>query len=217
MVLLLFGPPGCGKGTQALRIAESFHIPAISTGDLLRAEVAAETDLGLEVKSILASGGLVSDKLVTKILLRRLKTDDCKDGYLLDGYPRTLDQAETLDRFFKKQEIAPISIHLDVPEDVITARITSRRQCPTCKAIYNVISQPPRVPDTCDNDGSALITRADDKEDVVRARLKAYHELTGPAIEFFSRQTYHRIDGQRPPAEVFQEILGVLQAASVTA
>ena len=217
MVLLLFGPPGCGKGTQAVRIAESFHIPAISTGDLLRAEVAAQTDLGLEVKSILASGGLVSDKLVTKILLRRLKTDDCKDGYLLDGYPRTLDQAETLDRFFKKAEIKPISIHLDVPEDVITSRITSRRQCPKCKAIYNVISQPPRVADICDNDAEPLITRADDKEDVVRARLQAYHELTGPAIEFFSRQTYHRIDGQRSPAVIFEEIQGLLQAASVTA
>lgn len=215
MVLLLFGPPGCGKGTQAERIAETFNLPAISTGDLLRAEVAAGTDLGVEVKSILASGGLVSDKLVTKILLRRLKTADCRDGYLLDGYPRTLDQAETLDRFFRKQGISPISIHLDVPEGAITKRITARRQCPKCKHIYNLISQPPMAADSCDFDGTALLCRADDQEDVVRARLQTYHELTGPAIDFFSRQTYHRIDGQRPPVDVFHEIEEVLQASGV--
>lgn len=211
LVLILFGPPGCGKGTQAERIAHSFGIPAISTGDLLRAEVAAKSDLGREVESLLASGALVSDKLVTKILLRRLKRPDSKHGFLLDGYPRTLDQAETLGRFFKRHHMHPIALHLDVPAEAIVTRITARRQCSVCKHIYNLLSQPPKVEGRCDLDGHPLISRADDRDEVIRARLRTYEEQTGPAIEYYKGQNYHRIDGMKAPDQVFAAIENVLQ------
>lgn len=215
MVLLLFGPPGCGKGTQAERIAETFRIPAISTGDLLRAEVAAATPLGLEVKETLARGEFVSDKLVTKILLRRLRRPDCEKGFLLDGYPRTLDQAETLGRFFKRHHMYPIAIHLDVPDDEITGRIVARRQCPKCHHIYNLNYQPPKSVGLCDNDGAELTWRSDDREDVVRARLAAYHQLTGPAIDFYKSQVYYRINGAQSPKNVYSAIESILQPALV--
>ncbi len=215
MVLILFGPPGCGKGTQAERIAETFNIPAISTGDLLRAEVAAASNLGLEVKETLARGEFVSDKLVTKILLRRLRRSDCQKGFLLDGYPRTLDQAETLGRFFKRHNMDPIAIHLDVPDDDITGRIVSRRQCPKCHHIYNLKFQPPKADGICDNDGVELTWRSDDREDVVRARLAAYHQLTGPAIEFYKNQTYYKINGAQHPKLVFEVIESILQPSLV--
>jgi adenylate kinase len=215
VVLLLFGPPGCGKGTQAERIAETFHIPAISTGELLRAEVSAGTDLGHQVQATIASGAFVSDELVTKILLRRLKRADSKNGFLLDGYPRTLKQAKTLGRFFKKHGLNPVAIHLDVSEDVIAARITSRRQCPVCGHIYNLISQPPLVAGRCDLDGAELVCREDDRDEVIRARLRAYTELTGPAIDYYKDRTYLRIDGARSPDLVFGAIEEALHSAMV--
>jgi adenylate kinase len=217
VVLILFGPPGCGKGTQAERITATFGLPAISTGALLRSEVAAKTDLGVEVQSVMASGAFVSDELVTKILLRRLKDPDSKKGFLLDGYPRTLKQALTLGRFFKKQGMQPVVVHLDVPEELIVGRITSRRQCSKCGHIYNLISQPPAVEGKCDVDGAELTIRADDQDEVIRARLKAYHELTGPAIDHYKSKTYHRIDGSKSPDEVFAGIHAALQPSLVGA
>ena len=215
MVLLLFGAPGCGKGTQAERIAEMYHIPAISTGELLRAEVQAGSDLGKRVQEVIASGAFVSDDLVSEILLQRMQRQDCRGGFLLDGYPRTLEQAKTLDRFFARNGIAPIALHIDVPEDTIAARITARRQCPKCHHIYNLISQRPIQPNLCDIDGTLLVTRPDDKEDVIRARLRAYHELTGPAIDYFKRSVYFRIDGSQVPELVFEEIKSALQGAAI--
>jgi len=219
VVLLLFGPPGCGKGTQAERIADTFHIPAISTGDLLRGEVEAASALGKQVQATLASGAFVSDDLVTEILLKRLQRADCRTGFLLDGFPRTLEQAGTIDTFFAGAGVDPIAIHIDVPEEAITARITARRQCPKCRHIYNLISHRPIQGDQCDIDGSVLITRADDREDVIRARLRAYHELTGPAIDHYKRKNffrnYFRINGAAMPEKVFEEIKAVLQAETV--
>lgn len=216
MVILLFGAPGCGKGTQAELISERFHIPAISTGELLRSEVAVGSDLGLQVSTLLAAGSFVSDELVTEILLLRIQRRDCADGFLLDGYPRTLAQAKALDRFFVRYGIEPITLHIDVPEESIAARITARRQCPKCHHIYNLVSNPPQVADRCDFDGLALYCRSDDRAEVIRKRLEGYHEATGPAIDYYKNRNYHHVDGQKSPDHVFQQITAVLEPAFAT-
>jgi adenylate kinase len=213
VVVILFGPPGCGKGTQAQLITELLHLPAISTGDLLRAEFAAGTPLGMKAGSIMLAGGLVSDGMVDAMLVKRLRRADCRDGFLLDGHPRTLDQALFLDRVIAGHGWdEPIVIHLDVPDSVIVPRITSRRQCPQCHRIYNLLHQPPKAPGVCDLCGVELAVRKDDREDVVRDRLGAYAQLTGPAIAHYTRRgRYHRIDGARSPEDVFEQIEKVLQ------
>jgi adenylate kinase len=192
-----------------------YHVPAISTGELLRAEVRAGSALGKRVQAVIASGAFVSDHLVTEILLQRIQRSDCRGGFLLDGYPRTLEQATTLDRYFVRAGISPVALHIDVPEDTITARITARRQCPMCHHIYNLISQRPIQPNLCDIDGTLLVTRPDDKEDVIRARLRTYHELTGPAIDYYKSRVYFRIDGSAVPELVFEEIKTTLQGAAI--
>ena len=144
MIVLLFGPPGCGKGTQAALIAQRFHIPAISTGEMFRAECKAGTELGLLACSILKSGGLVGDVIVDQIVARRIRQPDCADGFLLDGYPRTLEQARFLDSQIRELGLPkPIAIHLDVPARVLVSRITARRQCGRCGRIYNILSNRP--------------------------------------------------------------------------
>ncbi len=146
MILLLFGPPGCGKGTQAVYLAERFHIPAISTGEMFRAECKAGTELGKAACSILASGGLVGDDLVNGIVANRIARDDCKEGFLLDGYPRTVPQAIHFSALLRERGLPlPVVIHLDVPDEALVTRLTARRQCPECKQIYNALLQPPRV------------------------------------------------------------------------
>ena len=175
MVLLLFGPPGSGKGTQSRLITNWLRIPGISTGDMLRAEIQAGTDLGRTAQSIMAAGGLVGDDLVNKMLVNRVSQPDAQGGFLLDGYPRTLEQAEFLDRMLAERRLPkPVVLHLDVPLDALAGRLTSRRQCPTCGTIYNLLHQPPKKAGLCDNDGSPLITRKDDQEDVVLERLRNY-------------------------------------------
>lgn len=217
MILLLFGPPGCGKGTQARLITDLLHIPAISTGDLLRAEITSGTPLGLKAQAIMTAGGLVSDDLVNAMLVNRLKRHDCREGFLLDGYPRTLEQALFLDRVLAQRGGGePMIIHMDVPASVILPRITSRRQCPKCNRIYNVLHQPPKSAGVCDVDGVELATRKDDRQDVVRDRLRAYEQLTGPAIAHYTgKRMYHRIDGTQRPDRVFAAIQQVLRPAFV--
>jgi len=207
MIILLFGPPGCGKGTQGAVITQILHVPAISTGEIFRAELKAGTPLGTAAKQIMASGGLVGDDIVNEMVRGRLKQPDCRGGFLLDGYPRTVPQAEFLDGLLRELAFpAPEVIYLDVPDDVLIARLTSRRQCPTCSRIYNLLSQPPQREGLCDADNAALIQREDDRESVIRARLRAYAESTGPLIEFYSKRRFHRIDGNRRPAEIQQDI-----------
>ena len=155
----------------------------------------------------MASGGLVGDDIVNEMVRGRLKQPDCRGGFLLDGYPRTVPQAEFLDGLLRELAFpAPEVIYLDVPDDVLIARLTSRRQCPTCSRIYNLLSQPPQREGLCDADNAALIQREDDRESVIRARLRAYAESTGPLIEFYSKRRFHRIDGNRRPAEIQQDI-----------
>jgi adenylate kinase len=207
MVILLFGPPGCGKGTQAAFISRLLGIPSISTGEMFRAEREAGTPLGRQVSQILSQGGLVGDEIVNEIVARRIARPDCRAGFLLDGYPRTIPQASFLDGVLQEtRRFMPTILHLDVPDSVLVTRITARRQCPVCGHIYNVLHQPPRVEGVCDADGASLVRREDDTEEVIRARLKAYQESTGPLLDYYSKRNFHRIDGNRSLEEIHRDI-----------
>jgi len=211
VVLLLFGPPGSGKGTQSRLITNWLGIPAISTGDMLRAEIQACTELGEAAKSIMASGGLVGDDLVNKMLANRVAQPDCLKGFLLDGYPRTLEQAEFLDGLISERHLdRPIILHLDVPFDALMGRMTSRRQCPKCGRIYNLLHQPPEKAGLCDDDGTDLITRKDDQDDVVKDRLRTYDAMTRPVLAHYQDSNYFQIRGDRSPSYIFEEITGIL-------
>ncbi len=217
MIVLLFGPPGCGKGTQAASIAHSFHIPAISTGEMFRAECRAGTDLGRLACSILKSGGLVGDDIVDRIVASRISQPDCANGFLLDGYPRTLEQATFLAGLVRKMGLPdPIAIHLDVPADVLVSRITARRQCGQCGRIYNMLSQPPKTGEICDDDRSPLLRREDDTEEVILARLKAYHDATGPVVDYYRHGGCRRVDATGSPAQIAGEIERILAAHAET-
>lgn len=215
MIVLLFGPPGCGKGTQAGFIASRFKIPAISTGDMFRAECKAGTELGKLATSILASGGLVGDDIVNGMVANRIAQADCKDGFLLDGYPRTVPQAESLAKLLVSRGLPdPAVIFMDVPDSALVARLTARRQCPQCKRIYNLLTQPPKVAGVCDIDGATLTSRDDDKESVILDRLKAYHDLTQPIKKFYCPSLCHRVDGEQPMAKVSQAIEEILDGVA---
>jgi adenylate kinase len=216
LIVLLFGAPGSGKGTQSRFISERRKIPKISTGDMLREEGRKESVLGLAAKSILASGGLVDDGLVNAMVVKRLSQPDCHSGFILDGYPRTVPQAVFLSEFLKRRRLPdPKVIHLDVPIPVLVSRLSSRRHCSACGRIYNLHYQPPERAGRCDADGEPLIHREDDREEVVRARLEAYHRLCGPLIEYYRGPNYHRIDGQCAPEKISAEIKTIITARSL--
>ena len=192
----MLGPPGAGKGTQAKLISSAYGIPQISTGDLLRDNVARNTELGLKVKALLGSGALVPDDLVCDMVAVRLRQPDCERGYILDGFPRTVVQAEWLDGYLKSRQsgdgtalpssaMTPVVIRLVVEYNHLLQRIIGRRSCPTCGRIYNVYFQPPKVEGICDVDGGRLVVRPDDTEEVVVERLKAYEKLTLPLVDYY--------------------------------
>jgi adenylate kinase len=215
LVILLFGPPGSGKGTQARLIVDWFKpkiIPSISTGDMLRAEIAAGTPLGLKTKSIIAAGGLVSDDLINEILCSRIGQPDCRDGFLLDGYPRTVEQAEFLDRALAARGLPPpVIIHLDVPSHVLIGRMISRRQCPNCGRMFNILTDRPKVPGRCDDCETPLVVRKDDQEDVIRERLKTYKEVTRAVLGHYESTQHHQISGDRSASYIFEEIQKILE------
>lgn len=212
MVVLLFGAPGCGKGTQALHVSENCRIPAISTGDMFRAECQAGTELGRRASAILASGGLVGDDIVNEMVAHRIAQKDCARGFLLDGYPRTVAQARFFTHLLADRGLPePTIVHLTVPEEVVLQRLTARRQCPSCKRIYNLLSEPPRQAGVCDQDGTALIAREDDCEAVIVERLKAYEEQTGPVLLWYGSTSVHRVDADQPPLRVAAEIRSILR------
>jgi len=187
-------------------------VPAISTGDMLREEIKAGSALGNAARSIMASGGLVGDDLVNRMLAQRVSLPDCAHGFLLDGYPRTVDQAEYLDNLLAARQFhSPIVLHLDVPMDALVGRLSSRRQCPQCKRIYNLLHQPPRTPGICDDDGTPLITRRDDSEEVVTERIRTYDEVTRPVLAYYQDRKYYQIRGDRSPGYIFEEITGILE------
>lgn len=214
LCLILFGAPGSGKGTQATILRQELDLPHISTGDMLRERVERKDELGLQVAGILQSGGLVPDATVNGLVAERIERPDCERGFILDGYPRTVNQARILTELMNLKGIAIVVIHLKVDYNVIVARLAGRRQCPTCGALYSFNPNAPTVP-VCDYDGSRLVVREDDREEVVTERLKAYDRQTTPVLEFFREAgiTCVDVDGAAPggPPVVAKRILVILQ------
>lgn len=216
--VVLLGAPGAGKGTQAKTIVDRYAIPQISTGDLLRENVAQGTELGKKAKAFMEQGQLVPDDLVCEMVAERLKRADCVRGFILDGFPRTVAQAEWLDSLleaglFDKQKCKPpVVVNIAVDYNELLRRLTGRRSCPTCGRIYNVHFQPPRVPDTCDVDGSKLVTRKDDREEVIAERLKTYERQTLPLTDYYRRQgRYVEVNGSKAIDEVTAQVLRAVQ------
>ncbi len=212
MKLVMLGAPGAGKGTQANMIAEKYGIPHISTGDIFRANIKEGTDLGKEAKSYMDKGELVPDELTVRLLLDRVSKDDCKDGYVLDGFPRTIPQAEVLEKELEKNgDRIDKAVNVDVPDENIVNRMSGRRACLKCGATYHIVHIPPKKEGICDNCGSELVQRDDDKEGTVKNRLKVYHEQTAPLIEFYSsRNVLETVDGTKPSEDVFANICSIL-------
>jgi adenylate kinase len=210
--ILMFGPPGSGKGTQAALLAQTFGIPHISTGDILREHVAAGDELGKEVEAILKSGKLVSDELVNRIVEERIARPDCRSGMILDGYPRTVPQAQALMPVLERLGFAVVVANLVVDYNIIVNRIAARRQCPACGQVYNLIFNPPKNDEICDRDGTPLKARADDQPEVIRKRLEAYEEQTLPVLGFVrsSGQRLVEVEGSQGSPK---EIAGMLSEA----
>lgn len=212
--VILLGPPGAGKGTQAKRIAQRYGIPQISTGDILRENVKRGTELGVKAKAIIDCGDLVPDELVCDMVALRLRDADCEHGFILDGFPRTAKQAGWLDAFFEHEffdslhpKCLPIVIRMDVDYNQLIRRLTGRRTCSANGHIFNVYSQPPRVEGICDIDGSPLILRNDDREEVISERLKAFETQTKPVVDYYQqRGRLEVVNGDLPVDEVTEEV-----------
>lgn len=206
--MLLIGPPGSGKGTQASRLKQWLGIPAISTGDMFRLEIENKTTLGMEAEKVINQGKLVDDLLVQKMLETRLSDPDCRQGFLLDGYPRTVAQAKFLSQFLARTgRPEPLVLHMDVPGDLLIQRMSARRSCSQCGRIYNVLNSPPNTAGVCDDDGATLLHREDDRGAVIGERLEAYQTWTRPVVEYYTGGSYYKINGNRPQAEVFASIV----------
>jgi adenylate kinase len=210
--LILVGPPGAGKGTQAERLQLDFRLPFISTGEMLRANVKLGTELGVEAKQHMDSGGLVPDELIVAMTCERLSQDDARDGFILDGFPRTTVQARALDEQLASDgRRVTAALLIDAPDEEVVRRISGRRVCVKSGHNYHVEFDSPKTEGVCDQDGSRLIQRDDDKPDVIRQRLAVYHEKTAPLIAYYDeRGLLRRIDGTRSPTEVHDHIRAVI-------
>ena len=212
--LILIGPPGAGKGTQAARLREDFGLPFISTGEMLRAHVKEGTELGKAAKTHMDSGGLVPDELILAMAAERLDADDTQDGFILDGFPRTTAQAEALDDQLNREgRRITAALLLEVPDDEIIRRIAGRRVCSNPERVHNyhVDYDPPKHKGFCDQDGTPLVQRDDDRPEVVQKRLSVYHEQTAPLVEFYDeRGLLRRVDGTRSPTEVHDHIRALI-------
>ncbi|MFC1591531.1 adenylate kinase [Thermodesulfobacteriota bacterium] len=210
MNIILLGPPGCGKGTQAQRLAEKYAVPQISTGDILRAAVKNQTPLGLEAKICMDKGELVPDGLVVQIVDERLKAQDCRQGFILDGFPRTVGQAEALDSAGVKIDAA---VSIDVPDEEITQRIAGRRTCRSCSTMFHVSFNPPAAEGVCDACQGELCQRDDDREETVKNRLVVYKQQTEPLIQWYGgKQKLHAIAGVGSVDTIFTNIVNVLDS-----
>ncbi len=208
----MLGAPGAGKGTQAKMIAAKYEIPHVSTGDIFRANIKEQTELGMEAKKYMDQGLLVPDELTVKILLDRVAKDDCKNGYVLDGFPRTIPQAEVLDKAVSElNESIDYAINVDVKDENIIRRMSGRRACLKCGATYHIEHIPPKKEGICDACGSELVLRDDDKPETVEKRLKVYHEQTQPLIDYYNKKGILReVDGSQDMKDVFNAIVDIL-------
>ena len=213
MKIVMLGAPGAGKGTQAINIAKEYDIPHVSTGDIFRANMKNGTELGNKAKEYMDAGKLVPDELTISMLLDRISQEDCRKGYVLDGFPRTIPQAESLkEALSKRNEAIDFAIDIEVPDEVIEERMTGRRSCPACGATYHLVFNPSSREGVCDACGAALVQRADDQPETVKKRLAVYHEQTKPLIDYYEREGVLKcIDGTQKPEDVFAAITEVLK------
>ena len=211
--LILLGAPGAGKGTQAELIAERYAIPAISTGQIIREEIASGSELGLRTKAYTENGQLVPDAVVIDIIKARLAKDDCANGFILDGFPRTMPQAEVFTaQLAKNQEKIDFAIDVEVPDENIVARMSGRRACVDCGATYHIVHAPTKQENVCDNCNGELILRDDDKPETVQKRLNVYHDQTQPLIDYYTKKNILKsVDGTQDMAKVFADIVGILE------
>lgn len=214
MKIIMLGAPGAGKGTQAKQIADKYSIPHISTGDIFRANLKAGTELGKKAKEYMDQGLLVPDELTCDLVMDRIGQDDCKNGFVLDGFPRTIPQAEALDAALAKiNEKMDYAIDVDVPDDNIINRMSGRRACLSCGATYHIVSIPTKVEGVCDRCGSQVVLRDDDQPETVKKRLEVYHEQTQPLIDYYKKQNILKtVDGTQPMEDVFGAIVEILGA-----
>ena len=214
MKIIMLGAPGAGKGTQAKQIAGQYSIPHISTGDIFRANIKNGTELGKTAKEYMDQGLLVPDELTCDLVMDRIQQDDCKNGFVLDGFPRTIPQAEALDAALTKiGEKMDYAIDVDVPDENIVSRMSGRRACLDCGATYHIVSLPPKTEGKCDHCGSHLVLRDDDKPETVQKRLTVYHEQTQPLIDYYKNQGILKsVDGTQPMEAVFTAITDILGA-----
>lgn len=212
MKIIMLGAPGAGKGTQAKMIADKYNVPHISTGDIFRINIKNGTELGIEARKYMDQGLLVPDELTVKILLDRVADKDCENGYVLDGFPRTIPQAEVLDQALTElEDKIGYAIDVDVPDENIVRRMSGRRACLACGATYHIEHIPPKVEGICDRCGKELVLRDDDKPETVLNRLKVYHDQTQPLINFYNNKGILKtVDGTQPMQEVFESIVKIL-------
>lgn len=214
MKIIMLGAPGAGKGTQAKKIAEKYGIPHISTGDIFRANIKGGTELGMKAKSFMDQGQLVPDDVTIGMLLDKISETDCEGGYVLDGFPRTIPQAESLTRALEARgEKMDYAVDVDVPDAAIVERMSGRRACLSCGATYHVVYNAPAVENVCDACGEALVLRDDDKPETVQKRLTVYHDQTQPLIEYYQKAgILVTVDGTKDLNQVFKDITAVLGA-----
>jgi len=218
--VILMGAPGAGKGTQAKLISERYGIPQVSTGDLLRDNVARGTELGKKADPVMKSGNLVPDDLMLAMVADRLKQPDARRGFILDGFPRTVGQAEWLDEYlqsasFDGRRLAPVVVYIRVSYNQLLQRLTGRRSCPVDGRIYNIYLQPPKDDELCDSCGSRLVQRKDDKEDVISERLNSYERQTLPLVEYYNRKgSLHELNGERSVDQVTADTLAIIESSA---
>ncbi len=214
--LIFIGPPACGKGTQTIMLSKKLNLPHIDTGSLIRDVIKKQTEDGVIAKKYIDEGKLVPPEIVAKIIKNRLLQDDCKNGVILDGFPRSLEQAQTLDEMnntiFKDDNVKMMAIYFEVDQNILMDRIINRRSCPKCKKIYNLKFAPPKNDDVCDEDGEKLVQRADDTYEIALKRFKTYDEETKPLVEFFEkRNQLYKIDANGKVDDIFEKLLNVVE------